>query len=326
VTGRTTRRRTTTTGSLSVDDVTRMGASVWNEFLGYPDPPVLADGRAYWRPSSLGKCMRAQILWRTGVPYSRIETPAKKADSEQRFDIGNRLEDQTRDRIRLAGLLIASGWHVTDLDLEVQGNIDIIWGGIVGPEPDRIMWWSDDYKAAVRELRRRIAEQILARGPVLITHTEVKSTSAWTIGQMAGEPPRIDYRAQAGCYRLLTTLHPEQLPMPVEIERHEVCVIAREGGRPLLLEITEADAEFARERLEELNAHWKAGTQPDCTCGVTPGIEWERKFCNYGGLDGSVCCGSDDQLERVLAASIEATQRRKATGGVQENLLNGETT
>jgi hypothetical protein len=314
------------TGPLSSMDVTQMGASVWADLMGHPDTPALHGDRGYWRPSKLGRCMAHQFLWRAGVPPSRIESEKDRIKKEMKFDIGNRLEDQTRDRIWYAGLLIARGWTMQDADLQVRGNIDLIWGGELPLRTPQERRWPEQLRIAVAELRHQIQDGIDARGAVPTTHTEVKSTISWAIDKMRDEPTRLDYRCQAGSYRLLSDLHPDQLPTG-PIDRHEVLVVPQDSADPrdrLLIEITEADADLARERLEELNERWRTQDKPPCTCGQTPGLMWEATLCDHLGLDGSVCCGHEDQLERVLQASLDATAKPALT--TQPELLPGRTT
>lgn len=277
---------------------------VWNQLMGYGSPEPGEEGRPYWRPSSLGYCLRRQYLFRAGIAETRVESEADEADKQRRFAWGRDLEDHIKERMFRAGLLIADGTTLEDPDLECKGHMDFMWGGIVAAElPERAKWWSPQYRWAVLTVREKVDEVL--EEPIPVTGTELKTTHSHAIRKMFEEGPRFDYRCQAGAYWLMAQRHPEQLPAPME--RFEIVVVGRDAVHPLRFEASQHDAELALKRLEQLNEAWHRKEPPACTCGQADGMAWETKYCPYPNEDGDGCCGST--LLDLLQASVEATRR-----------------
>ncbi len=271
----------------------------WEQWLGHQDPPVGENGRAYWRPSIIGYCARKNVMWRRGVPATRVEDPEDEKDKLRRFAWGNMLEKKIVETYELAGVLIARQTTLEDIDLQVEGKSDALWGGLVRQElPERARFWEADYAYAVRAFRTLVDE--LAEGNIVpVTMTEIKTTHSHAVRKTYKEGPRIDHRIQSGCYLLISRRHPEQLPTN-GFDRYELTIVGRDAVRPICFSVSERDAQLAGERLTFLNDHWRAGTLPPCTCGTTKGLEWETKYCDYLDPDDpSSCCGSSllDKLE-----------------------------
>lgn len=273
----------------------------------HPDPMIGDEGRPYWRPSMLGMCLRRQVLWRRGVPETRIEAPEDTADKLRRFAWGRALERKFLECFELAGVLIAPQVHLVDEDLEIQGSADILWGGIPRVDlPERSKWWSAEYSWAIRTYRGALQE-ILADRPIPVTLTEVKSTHSHAVRKAYKEGPRIDYRCQLGCYGLIADRHPEQVPAGGGIDRFELVVVGRDAVRPLCFGLTGFDRELAHGRLIQLGNYWRAGSLPPCTCGHTEGLTWETKYCPFQNPeDPSECCQTT-LLDR-LEASVDRTR------------------
>lgn len=281
-------------------------SGVRSEILGHSGPPVGDKGRKHWRPSALGNCYRAQVMWRRGVPPRQKEqTPEEIADREKRFEWGRQLEQFYVEAIELSGLLISPQVTLTDLDLEVEGHLDAMWGGVLQSElPQRSRYWSPEYAWAVRTLRGRVME--MASGDITpITGTEVKSTHSYAVRMARKEGMRFGHRMQIASYKLMADRHPEQLPVP--IERFELALVGRDYVNPLIFGITRNDAAEALERIEKLNQLWRDGELPDCTCLEGPesptyvGYQ-QAKYCQFQNEDGDGCCNWRllDQLERSV--------------------------
>jgi hypothetical protein len=279
---------------------------VWANELGHADPLVGEEGRPYWRPSSLGYCLRRQTMWRRGIPETRVESEKDEADKLRRFAWGRMIETKLVETYELAGVLISQQVTLFDDDLEIRGNADALWGGIVQTElPARAKYWEPDYAWAVRSLRSRI-DALAEQERLPITLEEVKSTHSFAVRKAYKEGPRIDYVAQSGAYFLLARLHPEQIPGG-HLDRFELTVIGRDAVRPLCFEVDEGDVRLAEDRIGTLNDFWRRGELPPCTCGQTESILWERNYCPYPNEKGDGCC--DTSLADLLEQSLERIVR-----------------
>jgi hypothetical protein len=283
---------------------------VWSQLMGLEDGPAPEEGRPYWRPSSLGSCLRRQYLWKAGIPSTRVESEDENADKERKFAWGRDIENHIRQRMFRAGLLIEEGTKLIDEELAVVGHIDFIWGGVVSNElPERAKWWSPPYRWAVLTVREKVAE-VLER-PVPITGTELKSTSGYAVRKMYDEGPRFDYRCQAGAYWLMAQRNPSQLVVP--LDRFEIVVVGRDTVRPLRFEASDVDAQMAEERIGLLNQAWATKQPPNCTCATGEIGYDQQRYCPYPNESGDGCCGST--LLDVLERSVKATKALKGATG-----------
>jgi len=290
---------------LSLIELLNTHAAVWTTKLGHADPPVGERGRPYWRTSMLGYCMRRQVLWRAGIPDTRVESAEDQVSKERRFQWGNDLHSHVADRAELAGLLIATEVPLYDEALKLNGNVDLLWGGRVRRDlPVRSAKWSPEYADAVRELRRRL---VLAVGDaaVPVTMSEIKTTSDYGLKYWFRDGPPLHARMQLAGYVTLARRHPEQLPIPEVPERFTILALSRDAVQPAEFGLPPGDPDLVVERLDALNAAWASGEWPNCTCGLTKTIEWEQRFCPYGSpTEANTCCGQD--LLARLEASLEA--------------------
>jgi hypothetical protein len=273
--------------------------AAWSELMGREDPFPASQGRPYWRPSSLGYCMRRQFLWRSGVPETRVDEDT--TERERKFAWGRDIENHVRERMFRAGLLIESSVEVVDETLAVRGQIDFVWGGVVANDlPERADRWSAPYRWAILTIRERVAAEL--DGPLPITGTELKSTTGYSVSKMVKEGPRFDYRVQAGVYFALAQRHPEQFTVP--LDQFEIVVVGRDAVRPIRFGATQEDVDLALERVDALNTAWEAQWAPPCTCGQTEGLGWEQKYCPYATGEDE-CCGDTllDKLERSVEES-----------------------
>lgn len=294
---------------LTLANVLDTQATVWSETLGHSDPPVGSEGRAYWRASNLGYCERRQVLWRGGVAPTRIESDDEQRDKVRRFSWGNDLHAHLVERVELSGLLIAAEAPLFDKALALSGTMDLVWGGRVWPDlPARAQFWTPEYVWAVRELRARLMEQIGDR-PIPVTVTEIKTTSKWAVEKLHRDGPRIDHRMQLAAYALLARRNVEQLSLPEAPERYIITVVGRDAVQPFEFGLPPHDVEDALAKVERLNAAWRSGNWPVCTCGTTPSIEWEQRYCPFADPDDPAACCGFGLLERLEASIAERLNR-----------------
>ncbi len=270
----------------------------------HPDPPAGPDGRPYWRPSMLGYCLRRQVLWRRGVPDTRVEDPNDESDKLRRFAWGRELEKKFAEQLELSGLLISRQVHLADEDLAVQGSADLLWGGQPQRElPDRSRYWSPEYVWAVQSYREEVGGLTQDRS-VPVTLTEIKSTHSHNVRKAYKEGPRFDYRCQLGSYGLVAHRHPEQLPS-YDVDRFELVVVGRDAVRPLCFGLTGTDIRMAEDRLGTLNEWWRSGDLPPCTCDSLEEITFlQSRYCPYQDPQNpSECCQTTllDRLEASVA-------------------------
>ena len=291
---------------ISVSTVMFTHDLVWSQLMGHGDPdPGEHNDRGYWRPSSLGACLRRQYLWRSGVPATRVEDEREVVERERKFAWGRDLEDHVADRMERAGLLISRQASLSDDDLRLKGNMDFIWGGgIALTLPERSKYWSPRYRWAVLTVRSKLDEIVDEYLP--ITGVEIKSTHSWAIRKAYDEGPRFDWRCQAGAYWLMAQRHPEQLP--VSLDRFQIVAIGRDAVHPLTFEASDAEAQLASDRVGALNDYWRRQEQPPCTC-ATGEIGYDQsRYCPYPNADGDGCCGSN--LFDLLEQSVQRAEAR----------------
>jgi hypothetical protein len=261
-----------------------------------PDPTGLRPREA-WRCSSLGRCPRYQVLERAGFPKPPIDE-----GSRRRMDIGSDLHWIYGLKRARFGLLLGKEVAISDLEHNLTGHLDIIWGGPIQDIPPK---WREfrnpEWIFFLEELRRQARERWGEAAPV--TSDELKTVASYGF-RLMDKDGRYDYRLQLSGYRLLGEWHPDLLPVR-EVERHQVVVFNRESGGVRAIPMQDWWMQETLERLDLLNTAWSSGNWPACTCGETPGIEWEAKLCAYKNPDGDGCCGVT-LLDR-LQASIEAT-------------------
>lgn len=272
------------------------------EAMFHEEPKADADGlrpKENWRCSSLGRCLRYQVLERSGLPKPEID-----AESRRRMDLGSNLHWIYGLMRARQGLLLAKEVAITDPDLELSGHIDLVWGGPIQDIPEKWrLYRKPDWIFFLEELRRRAREQWGDVAPVTVD--ELKTVASYGFRQL-DRHGRFDYRMQLAGYYLLATAHQDLMPaMPQGYERWRVVVFNRESGAKVGIAMQPSWIVEAQERLEALNEAWDTGSWPNCTCGQTPGIEWEAKLCPYANEDGDGCCGQT-LLER-LEASIEGS-------------------
>lgn len=263
-------------------------------------PPSDEDGlrpRETFRCSSLGRCMRYQILERAGTPK-----PAIDEDSLRRMDMGSQIHWIHGLKKARYGLMLGREVAIADADISLTGHIDLVWGGPVQEIPEKWrLYRKPDWIFFLEALRRRAREQWGDAAPVTVD--ELKTVASYGFRQMPRDG-RSDQRTQLGGYAMLAERHPDL--MPAEPERYQLVVFNRESGAMREIPMERAWVDVAAERLETLNAAWSSGSWPNCTCGATEDIAWERKLCPWPTDDGSGCCGQTflEQLE----ASVEATR------------------
>jgi hypothetical protein len=283
-------------------------ARVWSETLGHLDPPAGEHGRPYWRSSRLGYCMRAQILWRSGMAPTYEEPEERRTASEARFEYGHQMEAHVIESIELAGFLISQQIALVDPELAVAGHMDAVYGGVQRFElPSRSRFWDPQYTWAVRTLWDR-AGAYTGGEAVPVTGLEVKSTNSRAVSGMRKKGARYDHRIQAGAYWLMAKRHPEQLPAP-ELERFELAVIGRDYVSPVIYHLNRHDVGEAEERIGLLNEAWTSGKWPLCECSQEGEMGWQRKWCSYlDPEDPSGCCGQG--LLELLEASLTMPRKR----------------
>lgn len=295
---------------ITTRDILEIRNATWSIYLGHSDPAPGDDGRPYFRVSGLAFCPVSNLLWRAGVPPTKVESERDRAQRQGRYERGNRIEREVLDAYRLAGVLLDSQVPLWDEDLEIKGHADAVWGGPWQREPQaRSVYWTPKYREAVLVLQQTL-EARAAADRLPITLAEVKSTSEWAIRKMRKEGPAPWYRAQIAGYRLLATLHPEQVQAR-QIDRWEFVVLDPDGGLPIIFEAERADVDQVEERIGVLVEAWHSGNWPVCSCGSTPGMEWEAKRCNYLNPDDTTeCCGNTllDRLEASVAATAKPAE------------------
>lgn len=262
-------------------------------------PAANEDGlhpREAWRASSLGRCERYQILERAGHPKPPIDE-----DSRRRMDLGSDIHWLYSLKRARMGVMLAKEIAITDPELSFTGHIDLIWGGPIQDIPENWrVFRKPDWIFFLEELRHQARERWGDVAPV--TMEELKTTGSWGFRNMRLDG-RIDYRMQLGGYRLLGERHPDLLP--ADVEAYQIVVFNRESGAVREIPMQDWWRDAALERLDHLNDAWHTGIWPNCTCGSTDGIEWERKLCAFQNEDGDGCCGQN--LLALLEASVEGT-------------------
>lgn len=271
------------------------------EAMFHEKPPADENGlrpKESWRCSSLGRCMRFQILERSGM-----EKPVIDEASRRRMDIGSQLHWLYGLKRARFGLLLARESAITDPELALSGHIDILWGGPIQDIPENWrVYRKPDWIFFLEELRRRARASFGDSAPV--TMDELKTVASYGFRDL-DRLGRFDYRMQLAGYRLLAERHPDLLPsIP---ERYQIVVFNRESGAVRPIRMADSWLAEAEERLGLLNQAWASGNWPTCTCGDTEGLAWEAKLCPWTNPAGDGCCGQT-LLDR-LEASVEVTRR-----------------
>ncbi|MGQ0669245.1 MAG: hypothetical protein ACT4PO_06190 [Actinomycetota bacterium] len=266
------------------------------EQMFHEPPPLNEDGlrpKEHWRCSSLGRCLRYQVLERSGLERAEIS-----AASRRRMDIGSQIHwIHTLKKARW-GLLLGREIAITDPELHLAGHIDLVWGGPVQEIPPE---WrirrKPDWIFFLEELRRRGVERWGEVAPVTVE--ELKTVGGWGF-RTALRDGRSDYRTQLGGYALLAEAHPDLLPATPA--RYQIVVFNRESGAMREIRMRPSWVEEARERVVALNEAWATGRWPPCTCGATEDLAWEATLCAFPNPDGDGCCGQTllDRLEASL--------------------------
>lgn len=267
------------------------------------EPELGTDGqpkaRPAWRCSSLGYCLRAQVLERAGVP------PTREIDERTRrtFQWGDDLHWFARRRLARMGILLAEEVPLHDPELELTGHVDAIYGGKVQDVPRTadgmpdVSYRSPDWVFFLEYLRERVKE---AFGPELpVVGVEIKSQHSYAVRRAFKEGPMLHHALQLAGYSILAERQPQSLPAVPE--RWELLLVGKDALGMLTFGLLRRHVDEAMARLGRLNEAWRTGSWPECTCGRTPGIEWEAKYCKYIGLEGEGCCGQD------LLAKLEAS-------------------
>jgi hypothetical protein len=261
----------------------------WHE----ADAPAPNTIRPAWRASGLGKCMRSQVLQRAGVPKTRgIST-----STERTFQMGDDLHWFARRRFERMGVLLGEEISVADTELHLTGHIDALVGGKVQEIPEKMRTFRDpDWVMFLDHLRDRLSNTFGDELPVI--GVEIKSMNSWSARKLRKEGVRYDHAMQAAAYRVLGDRHPDALPATPSEWR--VLVLPKDSMEFQMFGIGDRWVDEAMSRLETLNAAWDSGEWPNCSCGQTPGLEWERKYCDW--IEGDGCCGQS--LLDLLEASI----------------------
>lgn len=288
-------------------DLMRLQNATFSEFRSRPPRASEDDARPLFKVGSLAFCPVQQLLRRSGVPPSLVQSEEEKAKLQAKFRRGNRVEEEVLRAVELAGLLIQKQIPLYDPELECRGYADMVWGGAFRPD---IPYWVRDpaFRWTIGEYQQRAQEA--AGGSVPITLSEVKSTATYSLERQLREGPAPWYRAQLAAYALIVRRHPEYLDAP-EVERFEFVVTA-EGSQPACFRLEESDVDAIEDRLGMLRAAWHGESPwPACECGLTPGMAWSGPGnCDYTNPeDPTTCCGTSmlDRLEQSVAATEGAT-------------------
>ncbi len=283
----------------AVPDMKALYLDVYEEMF-HEEPPANGEGlrpKESWRCSSLGRCMRFQVLERSGRAKPEID-----ADARRRMDIGNQLHwIYGLERARF-GLLLAKEVAIADPELSLTGHIDIVWGGPVQDIPPKWrLFRKPDWIFFLEELRRRERERWGDAAPV--TMDELKTVASWGFRNLAKDG-RTDYQYQLGGYDILARRHPDLMPAPHE--RAQVVVFNRESGATREIAMQPSWVSAAEDRIGELNEAWSTGNWPTCTCATGPeDMLWQARYCSFQNPSGDGCC--DTTLLELLEASIEGT-------------------
>jgi hypothetical protein len=283
----------------AVPDMKALYLDVYEEMF-HEEPPVNAEGlrpKESWRCSSLGRCMRFQVLERSGRPKPAIDARGRRV-----MDIGSQLHWIYGLEKARFGLLLGKEIAVADPELSLTGHLDILWGGPVQDIPDKWrLYRKPDWIFFLEELRRRERERWGDAAPVTID--ELKTVSGWGFSNL-GKDGRTDYQFQLAGYDILARRHPDA--MPAAHERAQVVVFNRESGATREIAMKPSWVSAAEERLGQLNEAWTTGNWPICTCGTGPeDMLWQRNYCAFQNESGDGCC--DTSLLDLLEASIEGT-------------------
>lgn len=272
-----------------------------HEAMFHEEPPSNEEGlrpKEAWRASSLGRCMRFQVLERAGHTKPEIEQAGRR-----RMDIGNQIHwIYGLERARF-GLLLAREVAITDPELALTGHIDIVWGGPIQDIPEKWrLYRKPDWIFFLEELRRRARERWGEAAPVTID--ELKTVASYGFRDL-GPQGRTDYQFQLAAYDILARRHPDLMPAPHE--RAQVVVFNRESGATREITMRPGWGDAAQERIGELNEAWGSGRWPMCTCSTGPeDMLWQRTYCAFQNPEGDGCCGQN--LLDLLEASVEGTR------------------
>jgi hypothetical protein len=250
----------------------------------------------YWRCSSLGYCLRRQVMQRAGLPTAEIDEAGRR-----RMEAGKDLHWLYGLKLERLGLLLGREIAVTDPELSLSGHIDMVWGGEIQAIPERWERFRDPaWLWFLGELRDAVVAQYGRTFPV--TMDELKTVADYAFRQ-AAKDGRADYQLQIGGYFLLARRHPDLLPAAPE--RGQIVMLNRNSAALRVIPLQEAWIAHAEERVGLLNEAWKTGKWPECGCGLTDGMAWEAKYCPFPNEDGDGCCGQSllDRLEASLATS-----------------------
>lgn len=244
----------------------------WQSILEYRlkydrevNPYVRSDN---FNASSIGYCMRRQILERRLVPV----TNPMDIEALRRFALGNLVENLYLSTYQRAGLALETQHYMVHPDYQVSMKVDLI----AAPWVSHVMNGDDDplfRKAVQAEFTGK-----LGRGNVGV---EVKSAGVFSFKRLENAGPYPHYKAQVGTMALTARDHPELLP---PIDRWELVIVKMEDVKELRFRMAQRWMDEAEERLETLARHWEAGTVPECEC---EGFWFEK--CPYR-VNGT-CCG-----------------------------------
>lgn len=229
-----------------------------------------------WTAGSLGYCLRRQFLDRAGVPVEE-DLPLRT------FWIGDLIHDGYQRMMYNAGILLAEELHLVDEDLDLSGYVDMIWGG---PIPIGLLPHEQHHKEPWQDFLIRYRDEARTHWPegLPVTGDELKSANDYSARKMVSEGPSFHHLMQAASYGLILDRDPSQFV--TQVERWRLSIIDKSDGKMVVFEVREAHTQRALERVEKLNAYWKARELPPCTCGVE--ISWEKNYCKY--RDGDGCC------------------------------------
>jgi hypothetical protein len=221
-----------------------------------------------WRSSGLGYCLRKQTYARLGVPAFR----EFDAVTLRTFSYGDMIHDWLKGIYRDAGLLIEEEGGLTLPGRGVTGHYDMLTGGEPQHSDDLLPDSPDEHLHlfTVREALRRHLN-----GPQAVSIDEIKSTSEWGMKARRKEGPQFAHKMQVGAYMLMANADPTQLPAVPTTGR--VIYVSKDSKSDILeFELEGSWVEQVDQIIDELNAHWAAGTLPPCTCEG-----WSVGYCDY---------------------------------------------
>lgn len=245
-----------------------------------------------WRASSIGYCMRGQMLERLGVPKRRIR-PVKE---KRTLEWGNAVHDYVKGLFREAGVLVEpkepmnlcpgcrpDEWHIEDAELSASCHLD----ALLCTPPGRVT----DGDSRLAQLRYQI---LSSDSEALQPHawvTEIKGLKSSAMVRMVREakvkgPEHLfqeHHLYQLGTQALLVRRNPQVLPLVPE--RFEILAAGKDSWGYLAMDLPEKWVKKAEDWIGQLNQSWVEQTLPPCSCSG-----WKSRYCAFPTEDGKSCC------------------------------------